>query len=312
MATQILIGDANECSRIGVDDQSPGLRAVISLVGHRQLRLSSVAGVDVVTWNPRRSWRGRPVRLMRLGRHVPGGPRVNNFGDLLGPQVVRAIHRGENLGRARSRATRLLAIGSILHFATDGDTVWGVGVNGNALDVPYAGDLDIRAVRGPLTRDFLQSKGSEVPEVYGDPGLLVTRIGGAISPVDPEPGRTIFIPNLNDLPRHTGVVNLVAPTRPLAEIVEEVLRSELVLASSLHGIVLAEALGRPAQLVRSDHEAMFKYEDYYLGSGRSTFRVAPSPRIAEQWGGEPAPAWDPQPLIDAFPRDLWLDGPAHG
>lgn len=34
-------------------------------------------------------------------------------------------------------------------------------------------DLDVRAVRGPRTRDFLAGRGISTPAVYGDPGLLV-------------------------------------------------------------------------------------------------------------------------------------------
>lgn len=269
-----------------------------------QLNEVSVAGVRVAMWNPRRPWRGRPVRLMRLGRHLPGGPRVNNFGDLLGPVVVADRHRVAGLGRA-VRRRRLMAIGSILHFAGEGEVIWGAGVNGNALEEAYPTHLDIRAVRGPLTRSFLADKGHLVPEVYGDPGLLIADLAGVDRTRTPEPGRSVLIPNLNDVPAHRTHPHLIEPTLDLSRIIDAILASELVIASSLHGIVLAEALGRPAQLLRSGHEPRFKYEDYYLGTGRSSFRVAPDATTAEQWGGEPAPDWDPAPLLEAFPADLW-------
>ncbi len=269
-----------------------------------QINEVSVAGVRVATWNPRRPWRGRPVRLMRLGRHLPGGPRVNNFGDLLGPVVVGDRHRIEGLGQA-VRPRRLMAVGSILHFAGEDEVVWGAGVNGHALEASYAQQLDIRAVRGPLTRSFLAGKGHLVPDVYGDPGLLVADLLQVDTARSPEPGRSVLIPNLNDIPAHRTHPRLVEPTLDLAAIIEAILASELVIASSLHGIVLAEALGRPAQLLRSGHEPRFKYEDYYLGTGRTSFRIAPDVTTAEQWGGEPPPIWDPTPLLEAFPRDLW-------
>ncbi len=33
--------------------------------------------------------------------------------------------------------------------------------------------LDVRSVRGPLTAKFLSKRGIFVPEIYGDPGLLI-------------------------------------------------------------------------------------------------------------------------------------------
>ena len=41
-----------------------------------------------------------------------------------------------------------------------------------------------------------------------------------------------------------------------------------MVSSSLHGIVIAEAYGVPAVLVASSTEPVFKYEDYYAGTGR--------------------------------------------
>ena len=54
-------------------------------------------------------------------------------------------------------------------------------------------------------------------------------------------------------------------------ILNEIAKSKHVVSSSLHGIIAAEALGKPAVLLRcsGNHEPMFKYTDYYLGSGRT-------------------------------------------
>ena len=54
-------------------------------------------------------------------------------------------------------------------------------------------------------------------------------------------------------------------------ILNEIARSRQVVSSSLHGIIAAEALGKPTVLLQKsgNHELMFKYTDYYLGSGRA-------------------------------------------
>jgi pyruvyltransferase len=263
--------------------------------------------VTVVHWNP-----ARPVVGGPLGRLVPLRRRPHNFGDLLGPHVVTELVRRWGLP-APTRAARLLTIGSIMRLARTGDTVWGSGVNGKSLTRPYGfTDLDVRAVRGPLTRDFLQARGVRVPEVYGDPGLLVGRLWSAEQLAAGRPRRPVtVVPNLHDVAAYRGASgaldghHLLDPRSPLAECLGTIAASSLVVGSSLHGLVVAESLGIPARLVRPGTEPMFKYEDYYAGSGRSGFRPAGSVPEAVALGGEPPVSWDADQLLEAFPVDLW-------
>jgi len=52
-------------------------------------------------------------------------------------------------------------------------------------------------------------------------------------------------------------------------------------------------------------EDLFKYRDYYEGTGRSEFTFATSVEEGIEMGGERPPVFDPAPLIAAFPFDLW-------
>lgn len=80
--------------------------------------------------------------------------------------------------------------------------------------------------------------------------------------------------------------------------------SKLVVGSSLHAIVIAESFGVPARLVASGSESLFEYQDHYEGTGRPDFQVAPTIEDAMWMGGENFD-WDPVPLVNAFPIDLW-------
>lgn len=266
-----------------------------------------IGPVEAVHWNPRK-W-----RVPGLGTRF--GPRLNNFGDLLGPLVVERMARRERLLDVPPPApphSRLLSVGSVIHFGRDGDVVWGSGVNGKMDASRYLfRDLDVRAVRGPKTRAFLQSRGIETPPVYGDPGLLV-------ADMFPEYGlrsrvRTrsvVVIPNLNDIgtvpARYSS--HVVNPTEGLVRCLHAIAESDYVVASSLHAIVIADSLGIPNRLVASRAENPFKYEDYYLGTGRDP--IEPSRSVEEALARvavAPALSWDPEPLSRAFPRDLWTD-----
>lgn len=203
---------------------------------------------------------------------------------------------------------RLLSVGSVLHCARTDDVVWGSGVNGKVAETEHRyTQLDVRAVRGPLTREFLLARGIAVPEVYGDPALLLPTLF---------PGRFnlsastshVVVPNLHDLQfvRERREPNIVSPLDSWNICVARILDAKFVIASSLHGIVIAEAFGIPARYVRfSDIEKPFKYDDYMLGTGRGRIEAASSIAQALEMGGQPGPVFDAQRLLRAFPLDLW-------
>ncbi|WP_026911201.1 polysaccharide pyruvyl transferase family protein [Patulibacter minatonensis] len=258
--------------------------------------------VEIVHWNPRR----------RVSRFLPRriARPVNNFGDLVGPWVVGELlrRRGIAVDSAR-RPARLVAVGSILHLAADGDVVWGAGINGKVLSLaPGVARLDVRAVRGPRTREFLAGLGHDVPDVYGDPGALVGALWTA--PVARDGRDLTVVPNLNDVDRFPAHPAMVHPRTDLMSIVAAIAASRLVVGSSLHAIVIAESFGVPARLVRSVAEPAFKYDDYYGGTGRPTYRPATTVEEAVELGGEPPAVLDPR-LLEAFPADLWT-APGHG
>lgn len=258
--------------------------------------------VEVVHWNPK-----RPIFDGFLGRVNPIRKRVNNFGDLLGPEIVKRIAiKRFGLDRWNSAQGRVLAVGSILSLARPGDIVWGIGANGKSLSKDYdLSGVSFRAVRGPLTRKFVRQNGGDCPEIYGDPGLLVSYLWSDDELQAPQADVTI-IPNLNDLKNYDlSDPRILVPTSPLDQCLARIRTSRFVVGSSLHGIIVAESFGVPARLIKSSVEPDFKYLDYYLGSGRSGFLAATSVEGALRLGGEPPPIWDASRLLAAFPVELW-------
>lgn len=254
--------------------------------------------MELFSWTPERAG------VAGVRRRVGG---TQNFGDALGPLVVRELLRRNGLSpEAAARSARLLSIGSVVHLAMDGDVLWGSGVNGKmSPDRHTYRSLDVRAVRGPLTRHFLQGRGVPAPAVYGDPGLLVGHLWTAEDLRGDEPDHEVtVVPNLNDLAAYAGTPGLLRPTAALSTCLRRIAASRLVVGSALHGLVVAEALGIPARLVRSGVEHPLKYEDYYRGTGR---QACPARDVAQaiSWGGQAPPQWEPGPLLDAFPLDLW-------
>ncbi len=233
-----------------------------------------------------------------------------NFGDHLSKVIVSKILADRNhlLDEETKRQRTMLAIGSVLHFAGDNDVIWGTGVNGK-VDVSEHTftNLDVRAVRGPLTREFLINRGISVPEVYGDPALLLPHLFPGRFQKNPQKPYVV-VPNLHDLKivKALRLENVISPIWGWNKCVEEILKAEFVIASSLHGLIIAEAYGIPACYIRfTETENLFKYNDYLMGTGRGEVQFATTVAQALEMGGMPAPTFDAAKLLSAFPIDLW-------
>jgi pyruvyltransferase len=233
-------------------------------------------------------------------------PRGENFGDELSQAIVERMV-GTQIVRAslKSPDPTLFALGSIIQSARDNDLVWGSGYWGHPHITHLFTKLDVRAVRGPRTRELLLKRGIICPEVYGDPAILTPLLFTEFQKQEPV-FDYIIIPHFTEIGRFKKVQNVVLPTSPWREVVRQILKSRLVIASSLHGLILAEAFGIPARMLRiTDHEPLFKYQDYYESTGRFDFIYATSVKEALEMGGEKVGYIDPQPLIDAFPWDYF-------
>ncbi len=255
------------------------------------------------------TWPDVPYDATRLIYWSPGAGKVN-FGDELSRIIVLAmLARGgrtplDHCGTPKT----LLALGSILHCAPEGATIWGTGANiHEGHERPYLfSHLDVRAVRGPHTAAFLRERNIAVPDVYGDPALLLRDLFPDRFRVTPEHAVGI-VPNFADLNfgSNTGHFS-INPMRAWNVCVEEILKCGFVVSSSLHGIIIAETWGIPARYVRlSANEGLFKYKDYYAGTGRPDFQFAQSIPEAIEMGGEAPPMFDRAALMDAFPYDIW-------
>jgi len=265
----------------------------------------------------------RYMKELTRDRPIDGDPRVwiwrpnqggHNFGDSLFLALVnRMLGRDLELAAPDFGGPRFFPGGSVLHVCRNGDLAWGVGANLNAARWRgrrhYPTSVDIRSVRGPLTAaivtDFL-----ELPEpvVAGDSALLVPRYfpewGSVISQ-----GRIGYVRHISSAPTlklPSAEVLLIDPLRDPMVVVPEILSCDLVISSSLHGIIIAEAFGIPARWLRTKahNPPAMKYYDYYLQTGRT-----PSPcatlDAGIRAGGEPLPDLDDRMLLETFPWDVF-------
>ena len=228
-----------------------------------------------------------------------------NFGDMLSAVIVRHMSGGDPVRVSKSYTGKVLAVGSIIHRAASGDCVWGSGaISGEAITPPK--DVKFHAVRGPLTRNAVRA---DLPEVYGDPVMLMPRIYAA------RPVKTFavgIVPHLSDiegLEIDDPAILKIDVRHHWRTVVDEILSCDLILSSSLHGLIVAEAYGIPAAwitIMGNVNGGDFKFHDYYL----STLRDPPAPipwRNALRGDSRSLshpPTFGTRALIDAWPQEL--------
>lgn len=230
-----------------------------------------------------------------------------NVGDNIAPVLVDYVAAKKNIDvhKRISSTKHLYTVGSIITAGPQDCTIWGSGLlNTKILNRFSTRKLDVRAVRGPLTRIILMDHGYAVPEVYGDPAILMPFI---YNPTIEKKYKVSIVTHLNESARTDKRIHRInVVTDDYKTFVEEIKASELVISSSLHGIVFAESYGVKAVLLKPKMD-LFKYFDYYYSTGRYTFPIAETVEEALSMKALELPDFTKmrENLLEAFPYDIW-------
>lgn len=203
--------------------------------------------------------------------------RAINFGDTLTP-IILGHFLGEDIEFSSEPGNgRIVGVGSITHHSKPGDIVFGSGCNRPSKIIDGTG-IKFIAVRGPLTR--AQIRNAKVPEIYGDPAILLPRIYSPI--VEPAYTRGIMPHYVDKLkaPKPGPGEIYIDIQADWKDVIEQVLSCNEIVSSSLHGIIVAEAYGIPATWEIWGDKIIggeYKFQDYFLGTGRD--RQVPGQKI---------------------------------
>lgn len=195
-----------------------------------------------------------------------------NVGDRASPYIVQYLTHCTVLPALSSSKNKLLGCGSILHNLQDGDRVWGTGAINPSTTHIRTKKIRVYSVRGPLTRKILTDIGIDCPEIYGDPALLLPII--FTQETVKKEWEIGIIPHYVDFRSVTSNdprIKVLDVRKPLKKFLGDLWKCERVLSSSLHGVVFAEAYGIPAERIKVSNGVVggeFKFNDYYLGTGR--------------------------------------------
>ena len=169
-----------------------------------------------------------------------------------------------------------MCIGSIVaSYDMKNTVIWGSGLINDKKGLTIKNKpKKILAVRGPLTRNWLLERGVDCPEIYGDPALLLPKY---YSPKVNNNSKIGIIPHYKDL-KKKSVIDLLASSetqlikiqgyKKWTDFIDQICSCDMVVSSSLHGLIIAEAYGIPSVWAKFSEDTYeegweFKYHDFY-------------------------------------------------
>lgn len=200
----------------------------------------------------------------------------DNFGDVLARDLVFWLSGRKVLWR-RPKDIRwyhvnkriYLTVGSIIKRSNKYCEIWGSGIKER--NCQFKGVKKIHAVRGPQTASWLRNKGFQVPESYGDPALLCPLIWPKA--LNNNESKIGIIPHYIDLAEvserlaiHEKIDIIDLRTDKIENVINQINACDYILSSSLHGLIVSHAYGKPAKWVEFSDKVSgdgVKFEDYF-------------------------------------------------
>lgn len=159
-----------------------------------------------------------------------------------------------------------LSIGSVLQFCKINNAiVWGAGILSSDSRLPNA---KYYAVRGYKTKEKIKELGYEVPNIVGDPAILLPLI---YKPKNEKKYNISIIPHYihyneykEKLESKYNVINLLDN---IERVIDEIYQSHFIISTSLHGIIVAHAYGIKSVRVEDSKRKLsgddIKFLDYF-------------------------------------------------
>ena len=186
---------------------------------------------------------------------------INNFGDVLTEYIIEKL---TGVKPKHSNADEhVLMCGSVLNQSNENSHILGAGFMSHVDE--FAGAKSIELVRGLMSLYKLQQQGYAQKAMVGDPAIVLPYI---YKPNVRKRHMIGIVPNyieLDETRARFGNFNVIDLTWPVERVIDWINECHYIMATSLHGLIVAQAYGIPAAWVKlTDNVAGddFKYRDY--------------------------------------------------
>lgn len=201
-----------------------------------------------------------------------------NFGDAINPLIVEHV-TGRPVAHTGPRRADMFAIGSLLQVvkrsvkeprkSAEKLCVWGTGLLHPVFGHDFLKQVDLALVRGPITAALLKCELRQ----FGDPGLLINDAlpysGACTDHVGIVPHYSLIDDqDLLAFVASDPAYMLIDPRGDPKEVCHAIASCAHVFASSLHGLIVADAYGVPNTWIEPEGQSWLKYLDYAASVGR--------------------------------------------
>lgn len=210
---------------------------------------------------------------------------IENFGDTLSKYIVEKLSNKQVIWQDPNNVnffesfftTTHLAIGSILHFGTRKCIIWGSGLIDSK---SYAPDANYLAVRGKYTFRTLKERNLKIPEIFGDPGLLLPRFFNSKK----TPTKILgIIPHYTEVglikEKFQNILSdeiLIIDNRMTPDkVLNDILSCKNIISSSLHGLIVPMAYNIPSLWIKLSNNILgdgIKYYDFFSSVGIENYK----------------------------------------
>jgi len=213
--------------------------------------------------------------------------RWRNFGDelsafitysLINKNIYNLVYNQKNID------INIISIGSYMHKAKNNYFIFGSGIRTIEYNIDDINEhdyknLNVCAVRGPLTKKYLENKNIYVRNVFGDPGLLISKFY--------IPEKNVSIKNkIGLIPHKTNykmylekydkeLYYLINPMDDWKNVINSIYSCKSIISSSLHGLICSDAYNIP-NLWLDEYaleEGDFKFKDYFQSQNRNYIKI---------------------------------------
>lgn len=210
-----------------------------------------------------------------------------NFGDELSKFITEQLINKDKyklVFNQNNIPLNIVCIGSYIHCAKNDSFIFGSGIRtpNNIENGHKYTNLNVCSIRGPKSREFLMdSKRINVPEIYGDPALLLPKFYNP-SIIDSLKDKIGIIPHKSNYNNYEKYINidsskyyLINPTDKWQNVINYICSCKAILSSSLHGLICADAYNIPNLWLDQYKlsEGDFKFKDYFASQNREYIKI---------------------------------------